>query len=234
MNDELRVDRKRRIQQCLEKVRFFCLYDAFCAYDTIGQRYKNETDLFRDELLDAMNKAMRARSCRASWRPFLNRPLAALAAIPNDTDLVDSMDAEYCTARQALKEYYLHLTVTPGITDMAASKMLFLKRPRLTAISDSYIRTVLDIQDPDTYNFPLKESNYTERVLRVSDRVREVGKLNMEFLTWLQMEMKPIMISKARLIDILIWVDMAIAQGHKMWSREAKSRGWSSMGPQYP
>ena len=63
--------------------------------------------------------------------------------------------------------------------------------------------------------------------LRVSDAVRKAGRHNVEVLDHLQKAMvqtvdgisaryrTPMLLSKARTIDILLWVDAAIAAGHR-------------------
>lgn len=111
---------------------------------------------------------------------------------------------------------------------MAASKMLFLKRPRLTAISDSYVRAAFCIPDPKTQEYPWKAQYCAERALRVSDMARSIGLANIKLLECLQREMVPTIISKVRLIDILIWVDEAIRAKHPMWSSAAKAKGWGN------
>jgi hypothetical protein len=223
-------DEGPEVENCLAKVRFFCEYDAFPAYDAIGQHHENDADRFQGELLQAMNAAMRARSSRKAWEPWLDKDLSVLAAIPVNVDLIESTDAEYAQARTLLHSYYLALAHTPWITDMAASKMMFLKRPRLTAISDSYVRDALGITEPHTTQHPWKSPFCAERALRVSDAVRTVGLANLELLEELQQEIAlqiaPLRLSKVRIIDILVWVDMAIRAGHPTWAQAAISHGW--------
>lgn len=214
------------VENCLEKVQFFCSYDAFPAYDLIGQRNEHDDDRFQLELLQAMNSAMRARSSRKAWEPLLDKSLPVLGAIPTKVDLIESSDIEYAAVRESLHAYYLFTSQLSGITDMAASKMLFLKRPRLAAISDSYMRTAFWIAEPNLQQFPWKAQYCAERALRVSDMSRCVGLANQTFLEWLQQEVAPIVISKSRLIDILVWVDMAIRNGHLMWTKAAITHSW--------
>lgn len=214
-------------ENCLAKVQFFCSYDAFPAYDAIGLRNEHDCNRFQRELLQAMNGAMRARSSCKAWEPFLDKDLPMLSAIPTNVDLVESSDADYAKARESLQAYYFAMSKVNGITDMAASKMLFLKRPKLTAISDSYVRTAFCIPEPKTQEYPQKSQYCTERALRVSDRARAVGLSNLEMLERLQHSMAPVVISKVRLIDILVWVDMAIRANHLMWKQAANSNGWN-------
>ena len=231
MNDELHLIGQRQglvVRDCLAKLKHFCEHDAFQDFDLVGYQHAAETDRFQKQLLSATNKAMMARTPRKAWALFLDKPLSVLADIPVDVDLVESSDGDYALARERLHACYLTLTEVNYITDMAASKMLYLKRPRLVAISDSYVREALAIRNPDTNRYPGR-TFFTARALIVSDSVRAIGKGNLETLNYLQKEVSTLKVSKARIIDILIWVDMAIVSGHPNWSRAAKEKGWFSI-----
>jgi len=229
------------IQQCLPKLRFFCEHDAYADYDRAGYRHASEPDRFHADLLTATNRAMRARSPRKAWAPFLETPISELAQLPVDADLVESTDDEYASSRVALERCYRVLTAAKWITDMSASKMLYLKRPRLVAISDSYVREALAIPEPDPARHPWRVEYCTTRALRVSDAVRAVGLHNVEQLGHLQstmadtvekigsMHQTRMSLSKARIIDILLWVDAAIAAGHQTWKPCADAAGWDSV-----
>jgi hypothetical protein len=229
------------IQECLAKLRFFCQHDAYPDYDRVGYQHASDPDRFHADLLTATNRAMRARSPRKAWAPFLETPISELAQLPVDADLVDSTDDEYASARLGLERCYRALTAAKWITDMSASKMLYLKRPRLVAISDSYVREVLAIPEPDPVRHPWRVEYCTTRALRVSDAVRAVGLHNVEQLGHLQSTMAdtvdkigsmyqtPMSLSRARIIDILVWVDAAIAAGHQTWKPRADKEGWHSV-----
>jgi hypothetical protein len=229
------------IQQCLSKLRFFCEHDAYAGYDRAGYRHASEPDRFHADLLRATNRAMRARSPRKAWAPFLETPISELAQLPVDADLVDSSDEEYARVRLGLERCYQLLIAASGITDMAATKMLHLKRPRLVAISDSYVREALEVPRPDVSLPPGKVPYHTARALLVSDAVRAVGLRNAGLLEQLQSAMSdtvqrigtrcqtPMSLSKARIIDILVWVDAAIAAGHQTWKPVADAAGWNSV-----
>lgn len=214
------------IKNCFFKLKHFCEYDAFPRYDLEGYKYLNQSNVFQKVLLTAMNREMMARSPKKVWEPFLDRPLDFLADIPVDVDLIDSSDEIYFEARKKMHAYYLKITNTNWITDMAASKMLYLKRPTLSAISDSYVRTMLHISDPDTREHPYRSPFYSNRALTVCDEIRKIGQENILVLKELQARISPTIISKVRMIDIMIWVEMAIAQNHQMWSMIAKLNKW--------
>ena len=217
------------IENCLAKLDMFCKYDAYPKYDRAGYEHLDEYDRFQRVLLTVTNGQMMARTSRKAWEPFLERPLPFLAELPRHVDLVESSDEDYQNARQKLHNCYIAITTVSGITDMAASKMLYLKRPRLVAISDSYVREALDILKPSIRSDPRNAAFYTAQALSVSDAVRATGKYNFNSLEYFQKKLSPLEISKARIVDILIWVDKAIRNGNIHWSKWAKEKGWSSI-----
>ncbi|HLJ53654.1 MAG TPA: DUF6308 family protein, partial [Chthonomonadaceae bacterium] len=129
------------------------------------------------------------------------------------------------------RAYYCQMAGVPWITDMAASKMLHLKRPLLVAISDSYVRDALGNVEPDPRRFPWKAPYCAERALLVTDAVRHVGLRNRDLIDSLHIETAEHCISRVRLIDILIWVDGALRNGHHKWIDVATKGEWSSVGP---
>ena len=231
------------IRDCLAKLTRFCQHDAFPCYDIVGYKHVLDPDRLQSELLTATNSAMRARSSTKAWEPFLNKPLSVLADVPTDVDLVEASDAAYASAREKLRGCYLVLTNAKWITDMAASKMLYLKRPRLVAISDSYVREALAVGQPDSKLYPWRAPYHAARGLMVADAVRAVGRANLGALADLQQAMSPVLddlgkthgvrawVSKARLVDILIWGEMAIDRDKrdKGWGDVVEKQGWSSV-----
>jgi len=230
MRDEncLRIAGGKQITDCLGKLQHFIKHDAYYAYDVVGYQFEHETDRLRLELRDAMNKAMLARSKREAWQPFLDIPLDELAAVPTQVDLIDSSNEEYIAAREALRSVYERLTNATWITDMAASKMLYLKRPKLVAISDSYTRAALGVKDPSWRGYSSRGTYYAARGMAVLDAARAVGQTNKGFLTELQRQLDPLRVEKVRIIDILVWADMAIPT-HPKWSKQACENGWTSI-----
>ena len=216
------------ITDCLEKLRRFCKHDAYPYYDVVGYACEDQPYHIQVGILDATNKAMLARSSRKAWLPFLDTPLAELKAIPAHVDLVDSNCDEYSKAREALRQLYGRLANVTWITDMAASKVLHLKRPRLVAISDSYIREALGVKDRPWKGYASRGAYFADRGIDVLDAVRAVGQVNKSFLDDLQKQLEPIRLEKARIIDILVWADMAIPT-HPGWSKAAREKGWTSI-----
>lgn len=217
------------ITDCLEKIKYFCEYDAYRNYDLIGYEHEHQSNTIAAALLNATNAAMRARTSRKAWGPFIECPLAELDAVPSEVDLVDSSQEDYDKAKKSLWQCFEKITSVSGITDMAASKVLHLKRPKLVAISDRYVRKLLQIAEPSKSDYPSR-SVYAARGLAVADAVRALGGENKDSLLFFQESLpKDLKLTKARILDILLWVDMAIPE-NQMWGNAAKERGWSSVG----
>ncbi len=222
-----------RITDCLDKLRYFCTYDAYRYYDVVGYAHEAEVDTINSELLTATNRAMRARSRWKSWQSFLDRRLDALKAVPQAVDLIDSSDADCTVALEALRRCYAQIASVPWITDMAASKVLYLKRPKLVAISDSYVRKLLSVAEPAWSDYGERGAFYAARGVAVAQAVRSIGLANRQYLERLQDELAAlpdaVRLSKARIVDILVWADMAIPR-HQGWRKAARECGWQSVG----
>lgn len=204
--NELRINvngSQLTIRHCLEKVVWFCENDAYKGYDLKGYEFDHEPDVFQRELLIATNTAMRARSSVKAWQPIIGCRIPELAALPTEADLIDTSDADYAVLRANLGACY-KLIIRRGIADVAASKMLHLKRPKLVAISDGFVKYAVGL--PPNLSYP-------NQALEVSDRIRRLGIANRELLDSLQSTLaglpEPIRLSKIRLLDILIWMYMA-------------------------
>lgn len=209
--------RGRPITDCEAKLVDFIVHDAYDDYDRKGIKSEPRPDVISREQLRLMNSAMRARSSVRAWTPFLDRPLPELAAIPATADLIDSEEAEINTALEALRLTVRRLCV-PMIKDTAATKLLYLKRPNLVAISDSYVRDPLGVHAQPG----------ADRAIAVARAIRAVGLHNSSALTALKtysdsttkLIQDSVSLSKARILDILIWVEQARASGHTFWSRK--------------
>ena len=199
------------------KLADFIVHDAYQHYDCKGIPAEPRPDVISRDQLRITNRAMRARASLKALQPFLDTPLPELAALPTDIDLVDSSEGRLARALDLLRIALQRLCV-PMIKDSAATKLLYLKRPALVAISDTYVRSALRIEAPPG----------PERAIAVARAIRTVGLANAEALaafkifadsvTKLMQDAVPL--SKARLLDILIWVEQARASGHAFWSRK--------------
>ncbi|MFB3880988.1 MAG: DUF6308 family protein [Armatimonadota bacterium] len=202
------------IVDCRAKLLDFVRYDAYQRYDRDGTRAEPRPDVISPRQLALMNSAMRARSSRKAWAPFLERRLDELAAVPTDVDLVGDPEARVMDALRLL-ERAIGAVCVPWITDMAATKLFFLKRPRLVAISDSYVRSRLRVNAVPG----------PKRAIAVAKRVREVGLGNLAALgdlsayasTMRDPAGEAVTLSKARILDILIWVEEAVQPGRNQF-----------------
>ncbi len=221
------------LSRCEDKLRDFCLHDAYRAYDRVAA----VNDIVTMQQFNAVNDAMKARTPLNAWKPFLTpNVIPHLPQVPKNLDLIDSPDMDYHAGRENVRRVYEVLASRQYITDMAASKICYLKRPSLIAISDSYVRRLLLGPDqPIDPQDAARGAKYADRGIAVMDAIRHLGHLNADPLRqlWtyvhnLKVDGQPVSLSKARILDILIWVEMAIKEGHFYWSR------WGEEGPAAP
>jgi len=211
------------LSRCREKLLTFCLYDAYEDYDAIASC----DEVVTREQFDAVNDAMKANAPLEPWLKFLSpNPIPGLAAVPEDIDVIDSADDEYAVVRESVRRVYETLCNDAGIDDMASSKVCHLKRPRLIAIADSYVRGVL--LGPDSRfapSDPRRGSKLAQRGIKVMDAVREIGKSNAgslttlhEYVGTLRVDGTRVNLNKGRILDILIWVEIAIRNRNSLWT----------------
>jgi hypothetical protein len=205
------------ITDCEWRLRTFVERDAYVAYDWTSSHSHPPGDSIQQHHIFAVNSAMRARTPRAAWEPFLGSPLAELSGIPHDLDLIDAPVEYVEPALLLLGELTERLTAVPGLTEMAVSKVLYLLRPSFVAIADSYIRDALGVW----------RGRPSDTMVRVARAVRELGLQNSEALQRLSNYstglppflpaagrhrggLIPVRLSKARILDILIWTEAAL------------------------
>lgn len=238
---ELIVIKGVEFRDCVETVRHFCEVDAWKAYDEVGRQ--SDPNILEARLLTTMNSAMGARSPRKAWASLLDKTLPSLADVPRDVDLIDAPERDYEDARMRIGVCYLDLTARPGISDMSASKMLFLKRPAFVVISDSYVRNALGNCEPgpeDRSKLPEHDSRpearyYSARALKIADQMRQLGReeTNRRTLSSIQDRLQngstPYSVSKVRILDIMLWTREAWKNGHKKtWGKWGKDHGWGA------
>ena len=176
---------------------------------------------------------MRARSRNKSWEPFLDVIFQPLADVPAYFDVITATDGEFEYLVAQIKKSFMVLSAVPWITDMAASKVLHLKRPGVFAISDSYVREALAVREPNSRPYPGRAEYFSERGVSVIRAVRAVGRANLTELLGLQATLAhrvpSYQLSLLRMVDILVWVDMAIWRHHPHWEPVARERGWTTV-----
>jgi len=215
MSIEIDLD-GQTIAHCERKLSDFIANDAYELYDRQGVRAEPRPDVISRHQLRLMNAAMRARASVRALQPFLDAPLPELARIPTPVDLIGFPATELDLALDLLHAAVARLCV-PMIKDTAATKLLYLKRPALVAISDTYVRSRLGIDSPPG----------PDRAIAVARAIRTVGLANSAPLAALKsycdgttkLIIDAVPLSKARILDILIWVEHARASGHPFWSR---------------
>jgi hypothetical protein len=193
--------RGQLITDCERKLSDFLAGDAYELYDRQGVRAEPRPDVISRDQLRLMNAAMRGRASVRALQPFLDTPLPELGRIPTTVDLIGSPATNVDLALDLLRAALARLCV-PMIKDTAATKLLYLKRPALVAISDTYVRSRLGIDASPGPN----------RAIAVARAIRTVGLANAPALTALKsysdettkLIIDAVPLSKARLLDILI------------------------------
>jgi hypothetical protein len=218
--------RNSLIRDCKWKLQTFVERDAYVNYDYAASFVRPHCDQICKYHVEAINKAMLARSRYKSWEQFLNSPVPELSAMPYSLELLDSANEQLRPALESLYNLVKRIAATPGITEMAASKVLYLLRPNFVAIADKYVRTCLGIRG----------SEPAERMIAVQHGIRELASTNRDALDELVLFAKslgpisprsgllkgqsvPVVLTRIRILDILLWSDFAIhgPQPHPKW-----------------
>ncbi|HEX5414637.1 MAG TPA: DUF6308 family protein [Chloroflexota bacterium] len=234
------------IDKCEWRIKTFVESDAYIPYDYQVGYLSPVANQITDAQVYAMNSVMRARSSRHAWDNFIGKDLPELETIPVDLDLIDSPDTDVEHGLAALAKLVSRIASVQWLTDMAASKVLYLLRPRFIAISDSYVRACLGT--PDAVDTTLSRGDaYARRLLAVERGLRRLGQDNYEALMELYQYANALQVpnhtvsidgksvrrdikvtlSKLRILDILLWTEVAIhgPTPHSRWSADYESAG---------
>ena len=215
------------VDRCEWKLRRFVEFDAYVPYDywitTLGVR---DARVYRQHLY-AINNAMRARAAVAPWERFFDQPIPELDELPSELDLITSPGDEVDRGLAALSAFTRRIASRPKVTDMAVSKILHLVRPRFVPISDSYVRLCLGVRDSEPDGRIPRGELFARRLERVARAMRSLGLANAESVERLfafanglspvvpkngpfRGQTVPIRLSRVRILDILLWSDVAI------------------------
>ncbi len=209
------------LTRCEERTLVFCALDAYGAYDVKGiELSRQHPNRIVREQIKLMNDSMRARSPYAAWEQsgLLGAASPALLALPTNADLAEMPDDQWDGVKALLYAAYERV-IGPRIGAAAATKVLYLHRPRLVAITDAEVAEFFDCQ-----RLPP-----VERSLTVAERVRQMARFGSNLATLHSIQQylssrtvagKPVEVSKARILDALIW----------MKQRQAYARLWEAYG----
>lgn len=198
---------KQTLTRCEERTLVFCAIDAYGAYDVAGiELSRQHPNRIVREQIKLMNDSMRARSPYAVWTEssLLEGELPELAALPPDADITEMPDDEWDAARVLLRNAYARV-MRPRIGAAAATKILYLHRPRLVAITDAEVAEF----------FGCEKLPPVERSLAVAEGIRETARFEsnpavlrdtQQYLSSRTVRGKPIAVSKARILDALVWM----------------------------
>jgi hypothetical protein len=219
------------LEDCHWKIRTFVERDAYAEYDYAGGIASQAADRIREVHVYTMNRAMRARSSREAWSHFIDEPVPELADVPDELDLADSDDTVVRAGHEALARLGRRLLAKSGLTDVSVSKVLYLLRPRFVAISDAYVRRCVGVDEGGSGS----TSDRVDTFMAVQRGIRGLCKSNREALTELSAfaasigtvhalrgpyagQEIPVVLSKTRILDIVIWSDVAIHdENHTLW-----------------
>jgi len=237
----VRLPSGNSIDHCRVRLRRFIQFDEYEVYDFWGGCCQQPASRITRRHVNATNAAMLASSSCKAWEALTagyTRDFAdELAAISNDLDLVASSEDEVTEGLEALGKIVREISSQPGLTDMAASKVLHLLRPHFVAISDSYVREALGISGEAAAYRPTKGEFCAERMFKVQTKIRAIGLNNLEVLEGLcdfaNQRVKPfpprshqcrqagvgevpVKLTLLRVLDILLWTSRAVTS-HPVW-----------------
>jgi len=225
--------RRRVLGDCRWKIKTFVERDAYVDYDFGGGYANPPSDVITRDHVRAMHCAMRGRSSNASWSRFTGRILPELLEIPYELDLADGLEAEVHNGWDAVARLAHRPLSLSRLTDVSVSMVLHLLRPKFVAISNSYVRRCLGVQDPATSS----TSDLSNTLMAVQRGIGGLAKSNKGALNELfafanalspfrpekgqfSGMLIPVKLSKIRILDIILWTDVAIHdEYHVDWSR---------------
>lgn len=111
---------------------------------------QGEPNRITEDDIRTINRTMGARSSLERWREFLDQEFAWLEAISPDLDLVSSTEEIWqASGGKGLIRTALEATIGKGRGPSVATKVLYLKRPRLFPILDNFVAVMLGVNMPD-------------------------------------------------------------------------------------
>ena len=161
---------RQTLTRCEERILVFCALDAYGSYDVRGiELGRQNPNRILCEQIKLMNNSMRARSPYAVWAEsgLLEGELCELAKLPPDADLADMADEEWAAVKVLLKTTY-DCVMRPRLGAAAVTKILYLHRPRLVAITDAEVAEFFECQTLPP----------VDRAMAVAEHVREMARFD--------------------------------------------------------
>ena len=133
MNDEIKLQTGETIQDCISKVKNFCMLDAtYRNYDLVTVKEDNFLTMSDVQLANKMGARMGKRAAQ-SVVDKAEKINSALVSVPAGLELSNN------TVPWAALENLFRATLGPGIHAARATKILHKKRPKLIPILDSVV-----------------------------------------------------------------------------------------------
>jgi hypothetical protein len=160
----------------------------------------------RIELADviAMNRTMRARSPHRVWAELIDAETAWLSNVPEDLDLIETGDRRWrAVGGDDLVKEALAATIGPGRGLAVATKLLYLKRPRLFPMLDRLVAELLGAGAPDDP----RAAQRVETAVALTRLLRSEGRRNLEPLRGIRdaLSADGTHRSLIRLLDAILW-----------------------------
>ena len=203
-NPTIRLQSGRVIEHCKEHLAWYIEYDEYRGYDCLGAPAPDRRDRLVSRQFQAVDK-MYARAPDAFSQQWCDRPLPELQDIPWDLDLIDDPYSRVYRGIDAIRELVRQMAAIPLVGDAAPTKALHLLRPRLVALSDSYVREYLGIGEGDG-----SPDGYAARAAGVQTAMRKLGQKNGDALAALHAYVNNLPsvttpLSKVRVLDMVLW-----------------------------
>jgi hypothetical protein len=180
------------------------LADAFFADAETSEPTRTAVDRIETRDIEVLNRTMRARTPLVRWVPISDRRLPWLAAIDPELDLIETEDAEWeASDADRLVEAALTTVVGEGRGVAVATKMLYLKRPRLFPMLDRFLVELLaGAISPDA-----AADVRARQAARLVVHLRGQGRQSLGALRRIQAQLarRSIEHSLVRILDAILW-----------------------------
>ncbi len=195
------------IERCKQHLDWYIRYDQYRGYDCDGAPARDRRDRLTSRQFRAVERmhAWRRRPSEAFFQQWCDQPLPELLDVPWDLDLIDDPYSRVYLGIDAIRELVRQMAKTDDVGDVVPTKALHLLRPRLVALSDSYVRECLGISEGD-----LSPDGYAARAVGVQTAMRKLGQKNGDALAALHaygnnLPSVTTPLSKVRVLDMVLW-----------------------------
>ncbi len=152
----------------------------------------------------AMNRTMRARSEHRCWEPVFRDEQRWLRRIPPNLDIVLADESEWEAANGGnLLSNAIAGCIQPGIGLASATKVLYLKRPKLVPVLDRLVAEIMGVNLPDNPGMARRVAVGQQ----LATAIRREARRNLDALRNIQEELSRGGIERPliRILDAILW-----------------------------